>query len=283
MYSDMSILTRASSLSKSCAARALHSSVLPTPVGPRKTRLAMGFWGSLRPARDRCTASATARTASSCPITRSCSLSSRRRSFSPSAASIFVAGTPVQASTTAATPSAVTSSLSRAPAGCASSAASSAASSCCSLGSVWNLSSAALFSSYSRSAASTSFFTCSIFSLRLLRLSTRPRSASQRCVSSPCRTRSSAISLSSAASRRPDSRETSEASESFSISSWISRRSISSTSRGLLVISMLSRAAASSTRSMALSGRKRSEMYRWLSVAAATSAASRIRTPWCTS
>ena len=48
-------------------------------------------------------------------------------------------------------------------------------------------------------------------------------------------------------------------------------------------ISVLMRAHASSTRSMALSGRKRSLMYRLDSVAAATSAPSVILTPWNTS
>ena len=48
-------------------------------------------------------------------------------------------------------------------------------------------------------------------------------------------------------------------------------------------ISVRITAHASSTRSMALSGRNRSEMYRWLSVTAATSAASAIFTPWKTS
>ena len=42
-------------------------------------------------------------------------------------------------------------------------------------------------------------------------------------------------------------------------------------------------AQASSTRSIALSGRNRSEMYRWLSVTAVTSALSAIFTPWKTS
>ena len=48
-------------------------------------------------------------------------------------------------------------------------------------------------------------------------------------------------------------------------------------------ISMRSRDAASSMRSMALSGRKRSAMYRWERTAAATSAESLILTLWWTS
>ena len=53
MYSDMSMRTMASSLSNSRLASALESSVLPTPVGPRNRKLAMGRFGSLRPALDR--------------------------------------------------------------------------------------------------------------------------------------------------------------------------------------------------------------------------------------
>ena len=68
-----------------------------------------------------------------------------------------------------------------------------------------------------------------------------------------------------------------------SISIRRTARSTSSTSTGRLSISMRSRLAASSTRSMALSGRKRAVTYRSDRVAAATIAASVIRTPWCTS
>ena len=57
------------------------------------------------------------------------------------------------------------------------------------------------------------------------------------------------------------------------------RRSTSSSSAGIESISMRSLDAASSTRSMALSGRKRSLMYRSESTAAATSALSWMRTP----
>ena len=60
-------------------------------------------------------------------------------------------------------------------------------------------------------------------------------------------------------------------------------RSTSSTSTGRLSISMRSRLAASSTRSIALSGRKRAVTYRSDRVAAATIAVSVIRTPWWTS
>src|SRR5712671_4562413 len=60
MYSDMSMRIMACSLSNRNSASALHSSVLPTPVGPRNRNKPMGRWGSWSPARARRTASATA-------------------------------------------------------------------------------------------------------------------------------------------------------------------------------------------------------------------------------
>ena len=61
------------------------------------------------------------------------------------------------------------------------------------------------------------------------------------------------------------------------------RRRISSSSAGIESFSIRSRLAASSTRSIALSGRNRSWMYRSDSTAAETIALSVIRTPWCVS
>ena len=84
MYSDMSRRIIFSSLSKSCAARALAVSVLPTPVGPRKMKEPIGRPSSARPARERRMASATAVIASSWPMTRWCSSSSRCRLLAPS-------------------------------------------------------------------------------------------------------------------------------------------------------------------------------------------------------
>ena len=60
-------------------------------------------------------------------------------------------------------------------------------------------------------------------------------------------------------------------------------RSSSSISCGEESISMRRRDAASSTKSMALSGRNREVMYRSDRVAAATRAESWMRTPWWTS
>jgi hypothetical protein len=69
-------------------------------------------------------------------------------------------------------------------------------------------------------------------------------------------------------------------SASRSILSCITRRSISSSASGLLSTAIRTREAASSTRSIALSGKNRSVMYRFDKVAAATIALSLIRTPW---
>ena len=61
-----------SSESNRAWARARDNSVLPTPVGPRKMNEPIGRREVLDSARARSTASATRRTASSWPITRSC-------------------------------------------------------------------------------------------------------------------------------------------------------------------------------------------------------------------
>src|SRR3954465_12624797 len=60
MYSDMSMRVMALSSANMNSARALVSSVLPTPVGPRNRKLPIGRLGSFRPARARRTASETA-------------------------------------------------------------------------------------------------------------------------------------------------------------------------------------------------------------------------------
>ena len=65
MNSLMSMRTIASVESNRNSASALHSSVLPTPVGPKNRNEPFGRFGSDNPARERRMASATARTASS--------------------------------------------------------------------------------------------------------------------------------------------------------------------------------------------------------------------------
>mmetsp|Transcript_61997 Transcript_61997/g.140273 ORF Transcript_61997/g.140273 Transcript_61997/m.140273 type:complete len:407 (-) Transcript_61997:1317-2537(-) len=281
MYSDMSRRTMASSLSNMAAASALQISVLPTPVGPRKASEAMGLSGSLRPALERCTASAMAAQAGACPLTRSSSSLSRPSSLSRSEATSLVTGTPVHELTIEATSSGVmvSRSILDSPSSSLANFSSSAASSSTSAGMSWYLSSAALFRSNSRSACSMPTFIASSFSLSVWMRVTPPRSFSHAAFASACSERNSSSSLLMASRRGPPSFSRLMA----SISSWITLRSISSMNCGLLEISLLSLAHASSTRSMALSGKKRSAMYRSLSEAAATRALSRTRTPWWTS
>ena len=62
MNSLMSMRIRCSSESNMNSASALHSSVLPTPVGPRNRNEPIGRFGSCKPARARRTAVATATT-----------------------------------------------------------------------------------------------------------------------------------------------------------------------------------------------------------------------------
>ena len=108
MYSDMSKDSSASSELNRNSASALESSVLPTPEGPRKMNEPAGRRGSLRPLRERRMAFESAVTASSWPMTRSCSTPSMRKSFSVSASVRFETGTPVDMDTTSAMSSTVT-------------------------------------------------------------------------------------------------------------------------------------------------------------------------------
>ena len=110
-YSLISIRVIIVSSSKRNSASALASSVLPTPVVPRKMKEPIGRLGSCNPARLRRTASDTAAMASSCPITRWCNSSSRWSNLSFSLCIILLTGIPVQRDTTSAISSASTSSF----------------------------------------------------------------------------------------------------------------------------------------------------------------------------
>ena len=98
----MSIRIIARSSSNRNSASDLASSVLPTPVGPRKRNEPVGRSGAEMPARERRTASDTARTAGRWPISRSPSRSSMLSSFSVSPCSSRPTGMPVQLATTSA-------------------------------------------------------------------------------------------------------------------------------------------------------------------------------------
>src|ERR1035438_5857826 len=81
MYSDMSKRTRLFSLPNRKPASARATSVLPTPVGPRKRNEPAGRLLDFKPARDRRMARASAEMAFSWLMTRLCSSSSMRSSL----------------------------------------------------------------------------------------------------------------------------------------------------------------------------------------------------------
>ena len=107
----MSTRSNAASSSNMNSASARASSVLPTPVGPRKMNDPIGRFGSPIPLRERRIASATAATASSWLIRRRCSAASIPSSRSASSSNIRATGTPVMLETTSATSSASTVSV----------------------------------------------------------------------------------------------------------------------------------------------------------------------------
>ena len=108
MNSDMSMRIKASSVSNMNSANALHSSVLPTPVGPKNMNEPLGRFGSDSPARERRMASATAFTASCWPTTRLPSTSSMRSNLSRSPSSMRDTGIPVHFDTISAISASVT-------------------------------------------------------------------------------------------------------------------------------------------------------------------------------
>ena len=121
MYSDMSRRTIACSESNISSVKLFASSVLPTPVGPRKRKEPIGRLGSESPARERRSALETASIASSWPTTLSCRRSSILISFSTSPSIRRLTGMPVHLATTSAMSSSVTSSASiEAPPACSS-------------------------------------------------------------------------------------------------------------------------------------------------------------------
>ena len=117
MYSLISMRIMACSSSNNSRHRLRATSVLPTPVGPRKRKEPIGRLVSLRPARERRMALATAATARSWPITwrpiEFSSLVNLLDSLSISRST----GMPVQRATTLAMSSGVTSSRSKRSAG----------------------------------------------------------------------------------------------------------------------------------------------------------------------
>ena len=264
MYSDMSMRTIALSSSKRNSASAFAVSVLPTPVGPRKRKLPMGRFGSWSPLRAR-----GARrwrpppppAAGRSPAARS--RSSMWTSFCISPSSSRLTGMCVQ----------LRHHLRRCPRrppppSRTGAPSVSSASLACLLGDGLlqlrqrrrSAARRARLKSPRRSASA-----CSLRALSSCSLSPLTSARAAFCASH-CALRRvnfslpSASSLSSCARRSRLMGSVSFFSPSRSISSCTTRRRMSSSSVGMESISMRSLLHASSTRSMALSGRKRSAM-----------------------
>ena len=282
MYSLISIRTILFSSSNRLCANAFASSVFPTPVGPRKRNDPIGLLGSLIPALERMIASVTSSTPSSWPMTLLWSSSARWSVLFLSLSFNFATGIPVHLETILAISSSVTASWTRDNS--FSLTFSSSSSSCfCSWGSSPYCSCAALFRSYSLCALLISLFTCSISSRIFCTRSTECFSFSH-CTFSPAYSSFRPASSSCKCSRRSRlNLSSSFFSASSSISSCIILLLNSSNSVGIESSSVLMSAQASSTRSIALSGKKRSEIYLFDNIAAATRALSVIFTPWNTS
>ena len=247
----MSMRTSAVSSSNRKSASDLASSVLPTPVGPRNRNEPIGRFGSEMPALERRTASETALTASRCPIRREPIRSSMSSSFSDSPCSSLPTGTPVHAETTSAMSLAPTSSETIDG---TLSVSSASAISFSTFGMSPYSSVEARVRSPSRWALSASMRSSSIFFFRSPTLFSVDFSASQRASMPRSFSSESASSALMWSSRSLDAASVSFSSANFSIVIRSTSRRSMSMSSGEESISMRSRDAASSTRSMALSG-----------------------------
>ena len=194
-------------------------------------------------------------------MTRSCRMDSILSSFSRSPSISRATGMPVQRPTIRAISSSVTLSRRSVESFSAVSARfSSSSSSFFKAGSLPYFSSAARLRSYVRSAASISAFTCSSSSRSFCTFEIAFFSFSQRAFIALNCSRISASSFWISCRCSCDSRSVSFLRAASSISCCIIRREISSSSDGIESISVRMTAHASSTRSIALSGRKRSEI-----------------------
>ena len=212
------------------------------------------------PARARIIASLTTRTASSWPTTLWWSVSSKWRSFSRSPVIIFVTGIPVQRLTTCAMSSSPTSSFNKWLSFSFESKSSCSANWRSNSGNFPYFNSEAFVKSYSRSAfsiwwrtSSSSFFKAWVRKIACFSLS-------QRALSSFSSATSSFFVSTILANRSLEASSVSLFKDCSSISSCMILWRISSRGAGMDSISVRSFAAASSTRSIALSGRKRSEI-----------------------
>ena len=247
------------SSSKSASAKVLANSVLPTPVGPRNKKEPMGFLGSLIPALERSMASVTFSTPSSWPTTRWCNTWSKWRMRLRSLSFNLLTGIPVQRDMIRAISSSVTLSCTRLRSWFLT-FSSSASNSFCNWGSLPYCNSAALLRSYCCWARAMSRPICSISSLSEDSRSTEAFSFSHWALLLANWSWSSARFFCNSCSRSWLSRSVSFFKAVSSISICMILRDNSSSSMGMESSSVFIRAQASSTRSMALSGRKRSVM-----------------------
>ena len=268
----------ACSSSNKTSASAFASSVLPTPVGPKKIKEPIGFLSSWSPALLLRTASATASTASLWPMSLWPISSSKLKSFSRSLLSIFDTGIPVHLLITSAISLAVTTSLVNLLSSGSWSNFSFATFNIASFSFKSPYRILATFSkSLSRSAFCASYSNCSICFLIFWIVSTISFSDCQAaliessfsCALAICST----IILSFFSSF-------SFLINSLSISNWRSFLSNSSITSGTESSSNLNFAAASSIKSMALSGSFLSEIYLWDNSAAAINASSSMSILW---
>mmetsp|Transcript_12243 Transcript_12243/g.49158 ORF Transcript_12243/g.49158 Transcript_12243/m.49158 type:complete len:268 (+) Transcript_12243:746-1549(+) len=258
MYSDMSMRTSALGSLKRKLARLRHSWVLPTPVGPRKRKEPMGRSCAWSPARLTRTTLLMALMASSWPTTSAARCSSMWRSFARSPSKRLLTGTPVVREMTLAMSSAVTASWRSVifwpwPLW-------KSLSFFCSSGMTPNFSSAALLRSPIRSAWRYSNFFFSSSSFAFFESFSTCFSSSHCFVSSAASFSFSWSSFCTASLRATASSSVSFLSASASIFSVTISRSIISMFSGLLSCWRRSLLAASSMRSMALSGRNLSVM-----------------------
>ena len=111
MYSDISILMIFRSESNNASDKALASSVLPTPVGPKNINEPIGLFSAFKPALALKIAWLTASIPSSWPMTLLCKIFGKFKSLSFSLSTNFDTGTPVHCETTSAISSSETSSF----------------------------------------------------------------------------------------------------------------------------------------------------------------------------
>ena len=249
----------ACSSSNNCSDKLLATSVLPTPVGPRKRNEPIGRLSSESPARERRIALAMAEIARSCPMTRSPIVDSSFDNFVPSSSINRSTGIPVHRATTAAISSGVTSSRSmRSLLGMRANSSRAAANFFSYSGISPYLIRLAVARSASRSAMSSLLRSASMVSAAEWTVARMSFSCSQRAWRAVA-----SVEIASMVRRISSLRTRALSDLSFfraacSISSWSLRFCNRSSEIGILSSCIFSALVASSSRSTALSGKNRS-------------------------